>query len=161
MERGIRPNTFNHYFNANLQKKRNDRLLTNLQSLSEKVTFNSGKNSEYSVDYIAVSKLKGHASTVDKDNAQQVREDILDALTSYYKVARKRFVDAICQQVVNHFLLEGDQSPLKILGPDLINSLGPEELAFIAGEGSASKLQRHSLQQDIERLKAAEEFLRV
>lgn len=159
MERGNRPNTFNHYFNANLQKNRNDRLLKNLKPLSEKITFNPGKGSEYSGDYIAVSKLKGHA--VDKDNAQQVREDIHDALSSYYKVARKRFVDAICQQVVNHFLLEGDQSPLKILGPDLINSLGPQELAFIAGEGSASKLQRHSLQQDIESLKAAEEVLRV
>ncbi|KAJ0100709.1 hypothetical protein J7T55_008970 [Diaporthe amygdali] len=130
MERGIRPSTFNHYFNANLQKKRNDRLLKNLKSLSEKVTYNSGKSSEYSVDYIAVSKLKGHAA--DKDNAQQVREDILDTLTSYYKVSRKRFVDAICQQVVNHFLLEGDQGPLKILGPDLINSLEPQELEFIA-----------------------------
>jgi hypothetical protein len=159
MERGIRPITFNHYFNANLQKKRNDRLLKNLRPLAEKVTFNSGGASEYSVDYIAVNRLNGHA--VDKDNAQQVREDILDALSSYYKVARKRFVDAICQQVVNHFLLEDDQSPLKILGPDLINSLGPQELAFIAGEGSASKLQRHSLERDIENLQAAEEVLRV
>jgi hypothetical protein len=65
-------------------------LLKNLKPLSEKVTFNAAKSSEYSVDYIAVSKLKGHA--VDKDNAQQVREDILDALSSYNKVLRKRFV---------------------------------------------------------------------
>lgn len=138
MERGIRPSTFNHYFNANLQKRRNDRLLKNLESLSEPITYNSGKSGQYSVDYIAVSKLKGHA--VNKDNAQQVREDILDALTSYYKVSRKRFVDAICQQVINHFLLEGDQGPLKILGPDLINNLEPQELEIIAGERSASKL---------------------
>jgi hypothetical protein len=63
--------------------------LKNLKPLLEKVTFNSAKSSEYSVDYIAVSKLKGHA--VDKD--------ILDALSSYYKVSRKRFVGAIRQQL--------------------------------------------------------------
>lgn len=83
IKRGIQPSTFNHYFNANLQNKHNDRLLKNLKPVSEKITFNSGKGSEYSGDYIAVSRLKGHA--VDKDNAQQVREDILDALVHFFQ----------------------------------------------------------------------------
>lgn len=67
MERGIRPNIFNHYFDANLQKKRNNRSFKNLKLLSEKVAFNSGKSSEYSVEYVAVSKLKGYV--VGKDNS--------------------------------------------------------------------------------------------
>jgi len=33
-------------------------------------------------------------------------------IKSYYKVARKRFVDAVCLQAVNHFLVSGKTSPL-------------------------------------------------
>lgn len=43
--------------------------------------------------YVSVSKIAQHA--VDKDNRQQVCEDILDTLMSYNKVSRKRFVNVI------------------------------------------------------------------
>lgn len=39
--------------------------------------------------------------------------EFADSLANYYKVARKRFVDSVCQQVVNHFLLDDKESPSK------------------------------------------------
>lgn len=120
MEREGTPSTVNHYFNANLQKKRNER-----------------------------------QAVVDRDNTQQVCEDIADSLASYYKVARKRFVDSVCQQVVNHFLLNDKESPLKILSPDLIMGLDDEQLGAIAGEDAVLKHQRHTLEREIGALDAA------
>jgi hypothetical protein len=61
VERGGRPTTFKHYFNANLQKKRDERMCKSLDALA--VSF---KNDE---DYIAVKALRQH-STVDKENEE-------------------------------------------------------------------------------------------
>jgi hypothetical protein len=97
---------------------------------------------------------------VNKDNAQQVREDILDILTSYYKVSRKRFVDVICRQVISHFLLEGDGSPLKIFSPELFLGLDDDQLEMIAGEDVETKHQRSMLESEIKNLEAAMKVLR-
>ncbi|KAF6812953.1 interferon-induced GTP-binding protein Mx1 [Colletotrichum plurivorum] len=114
IERGGTPNTFNHYFNANLQKKRGDRVCQTFKAMAISFPHDQEK-------YVPLSKISQHA--VDKDNGQQVCEDILDTLMSYYKVSRKRFVDVICQQVVFHLMLEGDGSPLKVFNPELIMNL--------------------------------------
>jgi hypothetical protein len=79
----------------------------------------------------------------------QVCEDILDIVESYYKVSRKRFVDAVCQQVVNHFLLDGPKSPLKVLCADRILKLSPELLEMIAGEEPTSKTKRQVLMREL------------
>lgn len=78
---------------------------------------------------------------VDKDSSQQVCEDIQDSLVSYYKVARKRIVDVVCQHVVHHFLREGEESPLRVFGPDLMG-LAPEQLEAIAGEDDDTRRRR-------------------
>ncbi|KAL4924503.1 Dynamin central region-domain-containing protein [Aspergillus undulatus] len=130
-------------------KKRNDRMCKSLEALAVSI---SGKK-----EYIPVEALRQH-STIDKDNKQQVCEDILDTLVSYYKVARKRFVDVVCQQVIYHFLIETDDSPLRIFSPDLVMSLDTEELEMIAGEDSESRRRRDTLKREIGNL---EEALRV
>lgn len=151
IECGGRPITFNHYFNANLQKKRSERMSESLKAMAI---------SPFGEEpYVPISKIEQHA--LNKNNVQQVCEDILDTLMSYYKVSRKRFVDAVCQQVVFHFLLEGDESPLKILAPDLVMSLDFEQLELIAGEDAESKRQRQVLGREMESLKAALDVLRV
>jgi hypothetical protein len=61
IERGGRPTTFNHYFNANLQKKRSERVSRSLMEIA--ITF-SGSNDRY----VPVNKITQHA--VDKDNGQ-------------------------------------------------------------------------------------------
>lgn len=109
--------------------------------------------------YVPVSKLHGNA--INKDNGQQVREDILDTLMSYYKVSRKRFVDVICQQVVSHYLLEGEESPLTIFGPELVMSLDAEQLDQIAGKDTASRRERQVLDGEIKSLEAALKVLRT
>ncbi|KAL4763653.1 uncharacterized protein BDW70DRAFT_148432 [Aspergillus foveolatus] len=91
---------------------------------------------------------------------QQVCEDILDNLMSYYKVARKRFVDIVCQQMIHYFLLETDDGPLQIFSPNLVMSLGTEELEMVAGEDAESKRRRDILKREIENLEAAVSILR-
>ncbi|KAK8087417.1 interferon-induced GTP-binding protein Mx2 [Apiospora phragmitis] len=152
IERGGRPTTFNHYFNATLQQKRGDRMVEALESKVRHFT-------ETTKGAVYIEDIKRHAQN--KNNKDQVCEDILDTLTSYYKVSRKRFVDIICQQVVLHFLVEGEQSPLKVMGPELVMSLDSEQLETIAGEDYESKRQRKVLEGQKERLEAALKVLRT
>ncbi|KAJ0335216.1 hypothetical protein COL922a_009549 [Colletotrichum nupharicola] len=153
IERGGTPNTFNHYFNANLQKKRSERVSKTFEAMAVSSLWSDDKER-----YVRMSQIGKYA--VDKDNGQQVCEDILDTLMSYYKVSRKRFVDVICQQVVFHLMLEGDGSPLKIFNPELITNLGTEQLEQIGGEDAESKHQRHVLKREMESLEAALKVLR-
>ncbi|KAL3436880.1 P-loop containing nucleoside triphosphate hydrolase protein [Aspergillus tetrazonus] len=131
--------------------KRNERMCKSLEALAISSTDKEA--------YIPVKSLR-QRSTVDKDNRQQVCEDILDTLMSYYKVARKRFVDIVCQQVIQYFLLETDDGPLRIFSPDLVMSLGTEELEMVAGEDAESKRRRDILKREIENLEAALKILR-
>ncbi|KAF2805000.1 interferon-induced GTP-binding protein Mx2 [Mytilinidion resinicola] len=132
-ERDARPSTYNHYFNAEVQKKRQARI-------------ESG------------DETRGYHSN--KDNAQQERKDILDVLASYYKVSRKRSVDVVCTQVISHFLLEGDGSPLKVFNSELVMGLDDEQLEMIAGEDAETKRRRSTLGAEIKNLEAAMKVLR-
>lgn len=98
---------------------------------------------------------------VDKENAQQIRGDILDVLASYYKVSRKRFVDNICNQVIGHFLLEGDESPLKMFNSELVMGLDSDKLELIAGEDVETKNRGSILESDIKNLETAMKVLRI
>ncbi|POR31830.1 Interferon-induced GTP-binding protein Mx1 [Tolypocladium paradoxum] len=150
IERGGRPSTFNHYFNDILQKKRGERLAV---SLAEKAIDLRDYNFKASGRYVSVENLR--SSAVNKDNEQQVCEDILDIFESYYKVAQRRFVDIVYQQVISHFLLDGAESPVKAFGPDMIMRLSDEQLDLIAGEDEESKHQRMTLQRESASLEAA------
>lgn len=150
IERGGKPSTYNHYFNATLQRKRAERLS---KPLTDHAVVFEGYGSCVPVKDI-------DKCVMDKNNGQQVCEDILDTLVSYYKVSRKRFVDVVCQQVISHFLLEAQESPLKIFGPDLVMSLDFDQLEMIAGEDGESKQQRQTLERRIQSLEAALKVLR-
>src|SRR3712207_8113944 len=65
------------------------------------------------------------------------------SLHSYYKVARKRFVDTVCMQATDYHLLTGPTSPLRVFSPSLISNLTTEQLDIIAGrsEEHTSELQ--------------------
>jgi hypothetical protein len=151
IERQGRPSTYNHYFNSEVQKKRQDRI----KKMAEAVSYTTSKGAEL----LHVTSF--HNMVVNKENAQQIQEDILDVLDSYYKVSRKRFVDNICRQVIGHFLLEGDGSPLKVSSSELVMGLKDDELESIAGEDAETKNQRLMLESDIRQLEAAMKVLRV
>ncbi|EGO59724.1 hypothetical protein NEUTE1DRAFT_99882 [Neurospora tetrasperma FGSC 2508] len=147
-----RPVTYNHYFNDNLQRARLGRQRSILQGLDA-----NGPNTK--VDLSKVQALMTSA-VENKSNAEQVKEDIHDILKSYYKVARKRFVDNICQQAINHFLLDGDQSPVKIFTANWVAKLNDRQLNSIAGEDATTTTARQRLETEIEGLKKALEVLR-
>ncbi len=140
-----RPSTYNHCFTDNLQKSRSQRLKEVLD-----------KNSDG--DGLAeVSRLL--AGLGSKTNAEQVTEDIYDALESYYEVSRKRFVDLLCRQAIEHFLLDGSGSPLKVLNPELIATMTDAQLDMIAGEDSVTRRERERLKAEIHGLQAAMKVL--
>ncbi|KAM4067183.1 dynamin domain-containing protein [Hirsutella rhossiliensis] len=155
IERG-RPTTFNHYFNDIVQKKRAERVARSLENLS--IHLDEGMEDGFCGQCIPLDQIENAATN--KDNEQQLCEDILDTFVSYYKVARKRFVDVIYQQVISHFLLNGDQSPVKAFGPEMIMRLDDEQLNMIAGEDEESRHQRSTLNREIESLTAALKVLR-
>lgn len=152
IERGGIPCTFNHSFSSTLQERRHDRVVSALEKLGICAKGETGL-------YARIADVKDSIS--DKSNDEQVCEDIFDALLSYYRVSRKRFVDVVCQQVIFHLLLQSKDSPLNFFSPELIMGLGVEELDAIAGEDEDSKQTRHSLEREIMNLEAALKLLRV
>ncbi|KAG9375883.1 hypothetical protein A1F94_013627 [Pyrenophora tritici-repentis] len=95
-ERDKKPYTVNHYFNENLQIV-SDNLIVDLEDV--------------------------RSTTKNKSNVDQVKEEIHDILWSYYRVARKRFVDNVYQQAVDHCLLTGTRSPLAVLTQEWVIEL--------------------------------------
>jgi hypothetical protein len=147
IELNSRPSTYNHYFNDNLQKDRIERVKQGSQK-----------------DVLGSWGTGGHAPltpvVTNKSNAEHVKEDIHDILKSYYKVSRKRFVDVVCRQVIEHFLLDGHCSPLKVLTPELITTMTDEQLDMIAGEDAATRRERKHIESEIQLLEAAMKVLR-
>ena len=145
--------TLNHYFADNLEKARGARRVRELGSIP--TIYAHPSNNE---PYVPLEALK--TFTLHKSNVEQVREEIHDTLQSYYKVARKRFVDSIYQQSINMFLL-GKRSPLRILCPKKITELSEAQLELIAGEDSLTRETRQRLQVEIKQLNAAMRILKT
>lgn len=129
-ERDQRPYTLNHYFNDNLQVCRGIRVSNALKSKARYEQVNrSGDRGKLVVEFDAI---KG--AITDQSNAEHAQQDIHDILKSYYKVARKRFVDNVYLQAVDHFLLSGPESPLAVFCERWVVMLDREKLEDIAGE---------------------------
>jgi hypothetical protein len=92
-------------------------------------------------------------------NTDHVIQDIHDILKSYYKVARKRFVDNICMQAADYHLITGPGTPLKLFSPDFIVSMTPEQIEDIAGEDAILKRKRVALKKEIQELEAGRRIL--
>lgn len=149
MEREGIPYTLNHYFNDNLQKAQNARFINLITKVGRKETPEDDDEETEPGVFVPFSRL--HSLSSDKSNSDQLIEYMHDVLESYYKVALKRFVDVVCQQVVNHFLLSEDgESPLQVLTPKLVRGLSDEQLDQIAGEDAAIREHRAKLSQSIE-----------
>lgn len=156
IERQGTPYTLNPFFNENLQKAQNSRMTKLLEAAGTETRHTNKSSGCFGDDldsqdegiFIARKTLTNLSST--KSNADQIVEQIHDVLKSYYEVARKRFVDVVCQQVVNHFLLsEEEGSPLQVLTSKFVRTLGEEHLDEIAGEDAAVRAHRAKLDRDI------------
>ncbi|KAI0457535.1 interferon-induced GTP-binding protein Mx2 [Xylaria acuta] len=166
IEREGSPLTLTHSFSEHIQKIRTDRLIHAITELgAERVerpecepAGKSKKKRHENYIFLKPSHLQHLA--IDKGNAKQVREHMHDLLSSYYGVARQRFVDVIYQQAVNHYLLFGEKSPLKIFNTELVLSLNEEQLDMIAAEDAPVKQRREKLVRDIDNLVEALKVLK-
>ncbi|KAK1635079.1 interferon-induced GTP-binding protein Mx1 [Colletotrichum phormii] len=174
------PYTMNHYFNSNLQVSQTTRLQEAInKAVGPASVYNAhgtvarrapgylgANNNGNPFDFTTqqntgssgaagwwVSKSTLSKLTTDRSNAEQVKEDVHDTLRSYYKVARKRFVDVVLQLVIFHFLLDSKTGPLKIFTPDLVMGLDDKQLQMIAGEDTATRVRREVLTRNVENLK--------
>ncbi|KAB8263271.1 P-loop containing nucleoside triphosphate hydrolase protein [Aspergillus pseudonomiae] len=148
VERNQAPKTLNHYFNENLQRCRQERLRSKLES---KVISDS-----YSGELVRLEDLTvlNHMS-----NSEYTVHDIHDILESYYKVARKRFVDNICMQAADYHLITGPETPTKLFSSSLVNRLSKDELKDIAGEDAFTVQQRMNLRKTIRELEEGRRIL--
>ncbi|KAL8408221.1 hypothetical protein RB594_006858 [Gaeumannomyces avenae] len=91
--------------------------------------------------------------------ADDMCDSIHDILYGYYRVTRSRFVDNVYQEVVDHLLLNGDNSPLRVFGPDRVLRFTEDELRSIAGEDPRTARRREVLQREIANLEAGRKAL--
>ena len=92
-------------------------------------------------------------------NDDHTIQDLHDTLKFYYKVARKRFVDAVCLQAVDQFLVSGKTSPLWIFSPHFIGKMSDAELHQIAGDEDETIKRRNILETELCSLKTGEKIL--
>jgi Dynamin central region/Dynamin family len=156
VERLGTPLTTNHYFNENLQKFKTGRLEKLLAKHAEK-TYKHNGDSEADL----VVKLPQIQQSITMNNADHTIQDIHDILKSYYKVARKRFVDTVCMQGSDFHLLTGEVSPLRIFGTSFVSGLSAAQLDIIAGEEASIKQLRKSLTNEIAALEEGKKLLRA
>ncbi|KAI9834030.1 MAG: hypothetical protein M1826_005935 [Phylliscum demangeonii] len=143
--------TMNHYFAENLEKAREERRRVALNEQSFSIAEGGGP----------VVLLDQAVRSAPVGNAEHSVQEIHDILKSYYKVVRKRFVDAVCTQGADYHLITGTNGPLRVFSPALIASLSAEQLNFIAGEELVSRRERRTLMQQIEALKQGKKLLAI
>jgi hypothetical protein len=144
--------TLNHYFAENIRKARESRLKLRLEALTSWQTKDEGTE--------PLLRLKDILGVVTSNDDHTV-QDLHDTLKSYYKVARKRFVDAICLQAIDHFLVSGKTSPLWIFSPQFIGKMSDAELHQIAGDEDETIRRRNMLETELGSLRAGEKILDV
>lgn len=106
-----------------------------------------------------VIKLEQAGRAYAMSNDEHVIEEIHDILKSYYKVSRKTFVDNVCKQATNHFLLHSGNGPLRLFSPTFVNRLSNVELEEIAGEAPPLRRSRVQLKREVVSLREAMKIL--
>ncbi|KAH8587504.1 hypothetical protein B0O99DRAFT_694386 [Bisporella sp. PMI_857] len=140
--------TMNHYFAEHVRKAREARLKLQLEALNSWQTEGGGG---------PLLRLKDILGVV-MSNDDHTIQDLHDTLKSYYKVARKRFVDAVCLQAVDHFLVSGKTSPLWIFSPQFISKMSDAELHQIAGDEDDAIRRRIMLETELGSLRTGEKI---
>lgn len=147
-ELGGRLITLNHYFASNMQKAEAKRVEA---GLANKPTYKS----KHDETLVRIKDIHlGYTS-----NEDYVVNVIHDILKSYHKVARKRFVDAICIQAIDHFLLSSPQTPLEIFSTEWVLGLEERELDSLVGETEQIKETRARLTAEVADLEKGREVL--
>ena len=133
---------------SNTKSSRQNRMKS---ALAGKATVASGLGPVVTLDAIT----KSHPMS----NADHTIRDIHDILRSYYKVARKRFVDNVCMYATMYALVYGPDTPLKLFSPQFVSRLSDEQLGEVAGEDPRKKKDRARLLKEIKDLEAGRKVL--
>jgi len=156
VERCGTPLTTNHYFNENLQKCKTSRL----KGLLEEQAI-SNYDPRGQVRSAKVVELDRVIQSTMMDNSEYIVQEIHDVLASYYKVARKRFVDTVCMQGSDYHLLTGEVSPLRLFSTSFVSKLSATQLDIIAGEEMTTRQLRQNLMNEIISLEQGKKLLRI
>lgn len=156
VERYGTPLTTNHNFTDNLQKRKTRRWEKYLGQHAEPQYNHQGVASLGKV--VSVAHVTKSTSA---DNLDHTVQQIHDIIESYYKVARQRFVDTVCMQGSDYYLLTGALSPLRVLGYNFVSNLSTAQLDMIAGEENATKQLRTTLVNKITALEKGKKLLKV
>lgn len=111
------------------------------------------------IDLGQVVKLSSIMNNHPLSNVEHTVRDLHDILKSYYKVARKRFVDEVCMQAADYHLVTGPDTPIRVFNPTFVADLSPEQLNMIAGEELSTRRKRTELQREIANLEAGRKVL--
>lgn len=123
-----------------------------MKVLMEKLAIDAGEHGQ-------VVKVSAIVQTSTASNADHTIRDLHDILKSYYKVARKRFVDVVCMQAVDHYLVTGPAAPVKLFSPSFVSGLTEDQLDRIAGEDVSTRRKREELRREIENLTNGKKIL--
>lgn len=110
-------------------------------------------------EYGPVVRFDDIISNRSMSNVEHVVQDLQDILQSYYKVARKRFVDTVCMQGTEYHIISGSRTPLKLFSPAFVGTMNAEQLAEVAGEDAAVVRRRTRLKKEIEDLEKGKKIL--
>ncbi|KAF2176646.1 hypothetical protein K469DRAFT_812765 [Zopfia rhizophila CBS 207.26] len=142
------PMTLNHYFNDNLEKRR--------QQCMKSAWISKSLND---CKYGSIVPLNLITKNHPMNNADHTIRDMHDILYAYYKVARKRFVDNVYIHAAGYHLIHGPDTPLKLFSPSCVLELTQGQLQEIAGEDSSLKRKRAQLKKEIQDLEAGRKIL--
>lgn len=143
--------TYNPTFEEALAKNQLS-YATHLQSTADQAI-------EYGYDVSVLEKILDILGR--KESVEATRRAIHDVLKCYYEIARSRFVDVFCQQVIDYHLLQAPDGPLNVLSDQAVLYLTAEQLDAIAGEDLISREHREKLTRDVADLTKAMKILKA
>lgn len=117
------------------------------------------KHSIHNHELGKVVRLKDVLQNDSMSNDDHTILKIHDILSSYYKVARKRFVDCVRMQVADTLLVTGSKTPLTLFSAKFVTCMTPEALEDIAGEDSVVKRRREDLEKKIRQLQEGKRII--
>jgi hypothetical protein len=106
-----------------------------------------------------VVQLDAIAQNHPLSNVDHVVLEMHDILRSYYKLARKRFVDFVRMQVADYLLVTGPNRPLSLFSPTFVAAMDPEQLAEVAREDTRIRRRRGQLQKEVKLLEEGKMIL--
>ncbi|KAL3456109.1 P-loop containing nucleoside triphosphate hydrolase protein [Aspergillus heterothallicus] len=142
------PITYNHYFTETLQKIRAERQEDELTKTLQRFFGVESLKKPYYIDHpIKLDQLlKSLLQQSEPDMVRFASIEALDCMLAYYKVALKRFVDDIANEVVEGRLMS---SLPRILSPVTVFDMPANLIMRIAGESKESQTIREQLNKEL------------